>query len=1008
MNLLFLAYADHHKNLPAIQQEANTVYSLLTPGVAQGCYSIHPDRTATVDSIGEYLTRFRDNIFLFHYSGHAGDDIFHLEGENARAEGVAHLLGQCPNLKLVILNGCSTVDQVWLLRKAGVKATIIATHAPVEDIAAMHFASNFYQAFVGGDTVDKAFEQGIGVALMGSSISVHRGIDLENLPIEDNTPLWGIFTMPGNQGEEVKLPGVQQLHFPPLRSPGFFFGREEELSAITRQLADNQASAIAISGGPGIGKSALCLAALHQREVVHRFGARRFFVNCGGAASAEALIMEIGKALGLDHGEKLEEGIWNSLRRGRAMLAIDNAETTFANDPSGLESLLKRLAGLPELALILTIRGVEAPYGVDWTERPSLEPLDEEASAKVFLAIAEARFSGDPALPELLHELEGLPLAIVLMASQSAGEPDLKQLLQRWKQQKTDILTRGTGDSRATNIAISIELSLQSPRMTPAGLRVFSLLGQLPDGIAVSDLELLAPGDGQEGAKILATIGLARYSTKRLVTLAPIQEYASANYPPDKKDWERLMIHYLTIAEKGEEILDAGGDKILAQITEELGNICRILDITLEDEATIGFKAALELGEFIRSCGLGDTSLLRKALEKARELNGRNVEAHLLSGLGDIAFVKSDYPEAESLLKEALPLYEQLKDILGQANCLRNLGEIAFLQSGHDTAAVLLEQALALYEQTEDINSKAYCLRSLGDMAFFRSDYKKARHLLGRALELFEQEGDVLGRANCLSRLGDIALHESNCDQARSLVEQALELFKQTGVLLGQASSLDSLGDIALCQSDYDQARSFFEQAHKLYKQTGSLLGEANCLNQLGKVALNQSDYAQAYSLVKQAMELYEKIGDPQGIANSLSHLGDIAFLKSDYAEARSLFDRAIGLYEKTGYQKGKANCLRSLGDIWLAEGNRAQAKEKWEAALKLYRNLNALNPLGVTYKRLAGLGSLGHRVKSILAAIQVWEAIGRHDLVQEMLPKGRLGRWAYQLLKKASQSGQF
>ena len=186
------------------------------------------------------------------------------------------------------------------------------------------------------------------------------------------------------------------------------------------------------------------------------------------------------------------------------------------------------------------------------------------------------------------------------------------------------------------------------------------------------------------------------------------------------------------------------------------------------------------------------------------------------------------------------------------------------------------------------------------------------------------------------------------------------------------------------------------------------MLGEANYLNQLGNIALNQSDYAQAFSFVKQAMELYEKIGDQQGKANSFSYLGDIAFRKSDYTEARSRFDQALGLYEKTGYQKGKANCLRRLGDICLAEGKRSQAKEKWEAALKLYRNLNALNPLGYTYKRLAGVGSLGHRVKSIIAAIQVWEEIGRQDLVQEILPKGRLSRWAYQFLKKASQSGHF
>ena len=63
---------------------------------------------ATLGDIGYYLTLFRDRLGLFLYSGHAGRDVLLTEDGASRSGGIAHLLGQCKNLKVVILNGCST------------------------------------------------------------------------------------------------------------------------------------------------------------------------------------------------------------------------------------------------------------------------------------------------------------------------------------------------------------------------------------------------------------------------------------------------------------------------------------------------------------------------------------------------------------------------------------------------------------------------------------------------------------------------------------------------------------------------------------------------------------------------------------------------------------------------------------------------------------------------------------------------------------------------------------
>jgi hypothetical protein len=85
----------------------------------------------------------QDNVVIFHYSGHADTDRIFLQQDAADAEGLANLLGQCPNLRLVFLNGCSTKSHVYHLFKNKVPF-VVATNYKVRDIEAYDFAKVFY------------------------------------------------------------------------------------------------------------------------------------------------------------------------------------------------------------------------------------------------------------------------------------------------------------------------------------------------------------------------------------------------------------------------------------------------------------------------------------------------------------------------------------------------------------------------------------------------------------------------------------------------------------------------------------------------------------------------------------------------------------------------------------------------------------------------------------------------------------------------------------------------
>jgi hypothetical protein len=92
------------------------------------------------------------------FSGHAYADKLSFGAGDARGEHLAGLLAQCPNLKLVLLNGCATAGHLQHLERVGIPL-IITTASAVQDERAKVFAYAFFQQLALGEkTVQEAFE----------------------------------------------------------------------------------------------------------------------------------------------------------------------------------------------------------------------------------------------------------------------------------------------------------------------------------------------------------------------------------------------------------------------------------------------------------------------------------------------------------------------------------------------------------------------------------------------------------------------------------------------------------------------------------------------------------------------------------------------------------------------------------------------------------------------------------------------------------------------------------
>jgi len=225
--VIYLAYANDPLNpLPKLGEEDRAVTGILYDrSFSQHHYHLHRESHADLKEIRKYLTKFHNRVWLFHYGGHAGSEALFFESGDAQAKGLAKMLGEQANIRLVFLNGCGTQPQVKALLQAGVPI-VIATYEKVNDTLATGFATAFYEALEQGLSIRAAFEAAEGYALAENQDTV--GISLiDDQDEESETALhpWGLFhapdkihlldeCLPEASQQEIIIRGSQALYKP--------------------------------------------------------------------------------------------------------------------------------------------------------------------------------------------------------------------------------------------------------------------------------------------------------------------------------------------------------------------------------------------------------------------------------------------------------------------------------------------------------------------------------------------------------------------------------------------------------------------------------------------------------------------------------------------------------------------------------------------------------------------------------------------------------------------------
>ncbi|KAJ7889863.1 hypothetical protein B0H14DRAFT_2691114 [Mycena olivaceomarginata] len=684
--------------------------------------------------------------------------------------------------------------------------------------------------------------------------------------------------------------------------PKIFNGRDSEIQEIVDSLK-HEFGRIAILGTGGIGKTSLARAVLHHPQITAKYSSR-FFVPCDSATSGDDLASIVTSHLGLKAEKNPTKSIIRFLSSSSSILLImDNLETVW--EPSEfrgtVEEFLSLLTDIPHLALIATLRGAERPGKVRWT-RPflaPLKPLTDEAAWQTFVDIADD-FHEKKHIKTLLSLTGNLPLAT----------------------EKISLLS--SGRDRRSNLEVSIELSLSSPRLASYldARDLLSLLSLLPDGISDGELsQSNLPLKDLLGCKAaLLRTSLAYTDHGRLKALVPIREYMGNIYPPIPAVVHPLSQYFHMLLQLYRRYHGHQLGQLVDQITPNLGNLHSIIlwGLNLDNpDIRDTLHCAMALVGFQRVTSQAKSISMSQIAPLVDQLGDSHLKALFITDLF-LSWHTEPISNPDELIREAEEHFASINDLPAECKFYYAVGPYF---SDHvqnvPKALEFFQKALALSQLNGDPDQQCIVLNRLGMVNNMIGEYSKAQHYAEQAQilarqsgNLFQESGATLINASVCTTLGDYKSAVNLCHRAR-------ECMRLCGLTGGDIDFkiLRTEAEVYSLKSEYREARAIYAD---IIRETSPELAPMNygfaLLNIIVVDILIGSNLQEAEARMDAVKSIFRSSKQFHALTFCDGILGDLKLRQGDRPTAKALLEKCFNSLR--GYDmEGMLYCLEQLGD---------------------------------------------------------------------------------------------
>ncbi|MCG8924272.1 tetratricopeptide repeat protein [Lentzea sp. CC55] len=623
----------------------------------------------------------------------------------------------------------------------------------------------------------------------------------------------------------VRAPGPAQL---PADLPDFV-GREDELTA----LSTSTSAVLAITGPPGVGKTALAVKLAHR--IRDRFPDGQLHVDLRGFAVGPAVGLDqaLGRflrALGVPPanvppGRDEQIALYRSKLRGRKVLVLlDNATELSPLVPGveGCTAIVTSRNELPGQTGLAVLADDEAGalldrMGVDGSPDDRAELIRLCAHLPLALRIAGAHLA-DRHLPDYLDELRG------------DGRLDALEI---------------EGDA-----AVRAAFALSHKALPDDARHLFGLLSVHPGAdFDVEDTAALADLSIEDAARLLDVLvgaGLVQRAEEQFVLHDLIRLFASEQAGEEAQQaLHRLLSYYTATASQAAEILVPAMTQLQRPALAVPG---RRFATAVQARGWLDAKravlvAAVQVAPHPFACHLADALrgylnnngyrpeqrvVLAAGLASARSAGDRAGETAMLNGTGQLHWRLGAFAEAlrfydaavelaasdlmkGTLLSNAGLVKRDMGDFAGaladlerarrlsrshpalHVNVVLNLGTVHGVRAELRKAAAHFEEAWRLAERHASPGSVAAAREGLGVALIELGRYEEARPHLESALAGYREVGR--SKPNLLVNLADLTAAAGRDEEARTWALRCLELAQETGDTRVQVEALIRLGD---------------------------------------------------------------------------------------------------------------------------------------------------------------------------------------------------------------------
>jgi len=656
--------------------------------------------------------------------------------------------------------------------------------------------------------------------------------------------------------ERFETPGAQFQSEPALRPRGAVLplpptptvGRDGDIAALAELLAGG-ARIVSVTGPGGVGKTRAVVEAARR---LARDGKEVVFVPLGAVTDADLVLPAIADALGVavERSEPVDDAIASRIGDAPSVVVLDNFEQV-SGAAGRIAALLERCSRMQFLVTsrhLLHLRGEHEyplpPLGVPSETRiQTLESVRDSPAVELFVSQAKAArpafvLTDDNvgAVAELVRRLDGLPLALELVAARVRLLTPAAMLGRLGD--RLDFLTGGATDLPARQRTLRATLDWSHGLLDGAESALFARLGVFVGGADLEAVEEICAGSPVDD--VLGT--LASLLEKSLVVtldddapvprvgmLQTVQVYAAEKLAERGETTDvrgRHLAWCRRLAESGDAARAEGAAARWPQLDLEAANVRAAIDhgFDIGDYDSLSIVAiSLWSWYWLRGRIAEGAAWVEELGRRCPPDASDAIRMRVLLALTASRFTAGAFDQAQQTVGEARRLSREVGDgpaIAAAALLTAVLGPYGELAEDAYGAAV---EAEAEYRRNGPVWGLAYALSVRGFLETARGDLAIGRLTQTESIELARAHPHLEYLvAQGLWQLAIIDLAEGDVDAAEERLRESAAHYRRTRDLEGTSYTLEVDALVSAARGRKEAAARRFAAADALRDRLGT------------------------------------------------------------------------------------------------------------------------------------------------------------------------------------------